>query len=442
MQGIGEGRVAQGRDDAARCARCPPRRDDRDGVEQRRAHRSTDLLGQVDRRRRRAGVARLDARRGAGRGGREDEPQPQPRDDEARQHVAEVVRLHRQFGEEHHTHQTQQHPHRHQGAWSHQGQQAGAGQGRRQGQGPHQGQEQDSRLEGRVTQRVLHVEGEEQGEAEYPDRGDEEREERTATGAIGHDAQGQQRMARVSLPYHEHDHQRSASTEAQPGVRVAPPRGDRAAQAEDQGEESGATQHGSHQVQVAGAVPPATGDHHQHADERDAGHDHVHEETPAPGGPLGQGPAQDEADRRARSADRPEDGEGPRSLLGLHESDGERRQGRGGQQGAEDALGRASADQFPEGPRRAAGGRGAREAHETDDQRGPPAPQVAQAPAEEHQGAEGQDVGRDEPLAAGRREVQGALSARQGDVDDRGIQCHHQLDEAQGRQHPPPAVMR
>ena len=60
---------------------------------------------------------------------------------------------------------------------------------------------------------------------------------------------------------------------------------------------------------------------------------------------------------------------------------------------------------------------------------------VGDAATEEQQPGEGQGVGRQHPLAVGRRDVQGPLGRGQGDDHHRGVEHHHQLghrDDGQG----------
>jgi len=102
---------------------------------------------------------------------------------------------------------------------------------------------------------------------------------------------------------------------------------------------------GSGEVEVPVALGPALVEQRQcreRNDQRDGG---VDEQRPAPGQELGQGAAGDEADRCPRAGDRAVDGEslGPVSRLGEGRGD----QGKDGrrEQGGEDALDRAGAEE-------------------------------------------------------------------------------------------------
>src|SRR6266542_1745181 len=73
----------------------------------------------------------------------------------------------------------------------------------------------------------------------------------------------------------------------------------------------------------------------------------------------------------------------------------------------------------------------------------PPAPQpVGESAAEQQEPAEGERVGGDRPLAPWVGDMQGALSGRQGDVDDRGVKRDHQLGEGDEHQGEPAAGTR
>ncbi len=72
-----------------------------------------------------------------------------------------------------------------------------------------------------------------------------------------------------------------------------------------------------------------------------------------------------------------------------------------------------------------------READQAGDERPLAAEQVPELAAEQQQAPEGEGVGGDDPLPAVGREVQFPLRGRQGYVDDRRVEDHHQLGGAQ-----------
>jgi len=60
----------------------------------------------------------------------------------------------------------------------------------------------------------------------------------------------------------------------------------------------------------------------------------------------------------------------------------------------------------------------------------PAAEQIGGAPAEHEQAAEGQCVGVDDPLEAGRGEAEAVADLRQRDVHDRDVEDDHELRKA------------
>jgi hypothetical protein len=78
---------------------------------------------------------------------------------------------------------------------------------------------------------------------------------------------------------------------------------------------------------------------------------------------------------------------------------------------------------------RAAEGGGRGEAGQSDDEGLLAAPQVGYPAAEQQQTAEGEGVGRDDPLPVAVGDAQVLLGGGQGDVHDGGVQDDHQLGE-------------
>ena len=165
----------------------------------------------------------------------------------------------------------------------------------------------------------------------------------------------------------------------------------------------------------------------------------VHRE--APGQVLGEDAAEQQADRTAGAGDGAEDAERPGALAAGRERRRQQRERGGGEQRAEHALQRAGGDEHLEALRGAAdGGRGG-EAEQADDERPLAAEEVAELAAEQQQAAEGQRVGRDDPLARAVGEVQRLLGRRQRDVHDGRVEHDHQLGDAEdGEDRPAPGV--
>ncbi|MDH6617469.1 hypothetical protein M2163_004577 [Streptomyces sp. SAI-135] len=162
------------------------------------------------------------------------------------------------------------------------------------------------------------------------------------------------------------------------------------------------------------------------------GHDRerdVHEEGPAPVHVLGQHTAEDEAHGTATTGDGAVDAERLGALLGVREHHGEQGERGGREQGAEDTLEGAGAEHHGAGGRGTAerGGRG--EADQADDEGVLAAPQVGYAAAEEQEPAEGQGVGRHDPLPVAVGDAEVGLGRRQGDVHDGRVEDDHQLGQ-------------
>ena len=169
----------------------------------------------------------------------------------------------------------------------------------------------------------------------------------------------------------------------------------------------------------------------------------VHVQAPAPVERLGQHAAEQQPDRRAAAGDGAVDAERLAALVGIGEGGRQQRQCRGGEQRAEDALGRAGGDQHPEGARGAAHrGRGG-EAEQAADERPLAAEQVAEAAAEQQQRPERQRVGGHDPLPRVIGEAEVALRRRQRDVHDRRVEHDHELgDGDHAEDQPASLVMR
>ena len=75
-----------------------------------------------------------------------------------------------------------------------------------------------------------------------------------------------------------------------------------------------------------------------------------------------------------------------------------------------------------------------REDDQAGDQNAAAAEQVGHAAAEEQETAVGEDVAVDHPLQALLSEAEIAFDRRQGDVEDRGVEDVHELDDAEQEQ--------
>ena len=164
------------------------------------------------------------------------------------------------------------------------------------------------------------------------------------------------------------------------------------------------------------------------ADERDGQPDRdVDEQHPAPGRPLGEHAAGDQADRPAADRDGREQRDRPQPLAALREHRGQ--QGQRGRRGerATDALQGPRGEQEPAGGGEAAEQRGGGEDGDAGQERAPPAEQVTGPGAQQQQAAEGERVGVEHPGQLRVGEVQRGLDVGQRDVDDGRVQHDHEL---------------
>ena len=243
-------------------------------------------------------------------------------------------------------------------------------------------------------------------------------------------------MRRPLLDHHEGHEEHGRRGEQHDGGRGAPAVGAGLGEPVDEGEQ--ATGHGHRAGQVVAVVGrgPALGDV---AERRHGGHDgdrHVDQQGPAPRGELGQEATEDEADGGAAAGDAAVDGEGACPLLGLREGHGEQRERGRRHDGGEGTLQGAGPEEHGRVLGQSAQRRRTGEADEADDEH-PLAPEVVGDPAAEQQEpGEGERVGRQHPLAVGRRDVQGPLGRGQGDDHHRGVEDHHELGHGDDRQGP------
>ena len=270
-----------------------------------------------------------------------------------------------------------------------------------------------------------------------PDGRDREGDERAAAGAVEHDAQRQQRVRGAPLDRDERAEQRDAGGEeatvsgspqlVRLGVREAVDDGEQAARG---GQHAG-------QVEARAVGVRRVGDERDRADGgRDReGEVDVHRE--APGEVLGEDAAEQQADRAAGTGDGAEDAERACAVAAGRERRRQQRERGGREQRAEDALHGAGADEHLEALRCAAdGGRGG-EAEQAGDERPLAAEEVAELAAQQQQAAEGERVGRHDPLPRAVGEVQRVLCRGQRDVHDGGVEHDHQLRDAEHREDRP-----
>ena len=163
----------------------------------------------------------------------------------------------------------------------------------------------------------------------------------------------------------------------------------------------------------------------------------VDEEHPVPAQDLGEQAAGEQPERAAGDGDEHVRAHRPGTLRGLGELGDDDRQDHRRLGGGADALQQAGADQ-----RALARGEAAQQRREREDdeagEEDPPAPEeVAEAPGQEQQAAEGDEEGVDDPGEVRLAEAQIVLDRRQRDVHDRDVEDDHQLREADDDQRRP-----
>ena len=171
------------------------------------------------------------------------------------------------------------------------------------------------------------------------------------------------------------------------------------------------------------------------------GHRHVHPQHPFPAEAVGEDAAEQDARGAAGAGDGAPDAERLVALGAVAERRrDDRERGRRDDRGAE-ALGRAGGDQLGFVRREAGGERRRGDEQEPGDEHPPSAEQVGQAPAEQQEAAEGEDVGVHHPGEVLLREVERLADRGQGDVHDRGVKDDDELGCREQHQRDPAPVM-
>ena len=183
----------------------------------------------------------------------------------------------------------------------------------------------------------------------------------------------------------------------------------------------------------------------EHACDQRHGHEaerHVDEEDGSPAERLGEHAAEHPArGAAARCRRRPPRDRAP-PLGGLGERDRQQGQrGRGGERGA-DALHAAAGDEHGRGGRQPAGERRRAEQRQAEREQAATAEQVARTARRHEQPAEGERVGADHPLQAGRGEAELASHRRQRHGHDRHVEDEQELGAAQERERRPASCYR
>ncbi len=145
------------------------------------------------------------------------------------------------------------------------------------------------------------------------------REERPGAARVGEQPQRRDRLRRAGLVEYEGREQHGGRRERGDGHAVAPAVGRGPDEGVDQRGDARRGGDGARQVEAAGLARrlghEQRGEHRHHDADR-----HVDEQHPAPGHPLGDHAAEDEAERAAAHHHARVDGQGPESLLAFGEA--------------------------------------------------------------------------------------------------------------------------
>ena len=300
-------------------------------------------------------------------------------------------------------------------------------------------QEGQAGLDRREAAGALEEVGEEEERGEQRDVGQPERQVRARARAVAQDADREERVRHARLDRGERRQQHRARAEHDerhgiaPGVRLG------VREAVDEPEQAGRRRGGAEQVEPPPVPVDVPGEQPRGGHRRRDGEQQVHVQAPAPGEPLGERAAEQQPDGGPAAGDGAEDAERLPALGRLGERRGEERERGGREQRAEDALRGAGGDEHAERAGGASYGRGGGEAEQPGDERPLAAEEVAEAPAEQQERAEGERVGRDDPLAQVVGEAEVALGRGQRDVHDGHVEHDHELGDAEhGEDEPGP----
>ncbi len=317
--------------------------------------------------------------------------------------------------------------------------QLGADPGHRHDHGHHR-QVGHPGLERAVVPDVLHEDGQEEEHPEHRRAQAEHDQVGPGPAAVAEDPQRHQGMLAARLDEQERGQEHHRRGQRGEDLGVAPVRhpvgaGRRAGQAVDQGGQAERAGDRAGQVEPAGvALGLGQGARGQQGDQKPDRH--VHEQHPAPGEVGGEHAADEQADGRAGDAHGGVDAHGPVAFPALREVGRDQRQSGRRDDRTAHALQGARGQQPGLGVGETAEQRGDREQDDPGDEDPLAAEDVAGPAAEQQQAAEGQRVGVDDPLQAGAGEAERGLDVRQRDVDDGGVQHHHELrggDDQQGQ---------
>ncbi len=413
----------------------------RDRREHREPDRASDLDGRVDEARREPGVAAGRARHRERHQGREGGAGAGAEQDHHRQDVRQIAAVDRRAREP-----------REPGGGEHEPSDQRAPRSEAhdealrvaQREGPHhdaRGKEREADLERAVAEDVLHVESAEEELAEEPDDEQPHDEVRPGDVARPKEAQRHQRVGDPGLAEDERGEQSDRDRAEDERLGRAPALLAGLEQRVDAEHQARRQQRGAGDVGALAEADPRLVLDEAHREQRDRDPDRdVDEEDPMPVDRLGEHAAGEQADRGARGGDEAEDADRLRLLARLGEHHHDHPQDHRRADRSTGALDEAGGDQHLLGLRDRAEQRGRGEDPEADQEDAPLADQVAEAPREQEQAAERDQVGVHDPGEVALGEAEVVLDRRQRDVDDRRVEHDHQQPAAEHVEREPAAI--
>ena len=170
------------------------------------------------------------------------------------------------------------------------------------------------------------------------------------------------------------------------------------------------------------------------AQERDRAEGDVYEQHPAPAGSFREQSAEEDAGGAADPRNGCPHAEGGVAVTCAAKRARQRGEGGWRHHGCPDALCEAGADEQRAGVGETAEQGRAGEDDQAGDENAAAAEQVGHAAAEEQEAAVGEDVAIHDPQQALLTEAEVSLDRRQSDVEDRGVEDVHELDDAEQKQ--------
>ncbi len=294
-----------------------------------------------------------------------------------------------------------------------------------QRQGAHPG------LPGGAAQHSLQVKGDDEERAEHPERHHGQGRRRDGDRTSSH-VPGQHRRRSPPQPQAEGRQQRGGEGGRGEDRRAGPSAAGAFDDRPDQRQQPRRGQHGARYVDGFGTGGRRRRDHEERQGDDPRGEGHVQPEHRPPGVLVDQPAADHGPQGAAQSAHRRPQRDGPPSPGRLREQAGEQRQRGGHDEGRARAHGTARRDQLPRHGGHRAGPGGAPAEGEAGDERASAADPVGDAPGRQHETAQDERVGVDDPLRLPRGRAEGGLQIGEGDIEHGEIHAEQEQSRADG----------